>query len=221
MNRSYLATSYYAQWIPGAESPQNLEFAARAKEEFKKVLDQDPKDLTALQYLAAMAYSEVAPLPLDKKMAKYDEAAAWNHKVIDVDPNNKQAYYTLGVIAFWRFDPVLKLAELDQHMKSDDPGPFKDKKVKDKLKQDYGASLDQGIADLQKALDIDKDYDEAMVFQQLLMRQKAYLDEDRCALAGKDIEKAQALLDKAIGTKKANAAKARASSAGGIQQDSK
>src|ERR1700722_6845614 len=34
--RSYLATSYFAQWIPGAASPQNQEFAARAKEEFKK-----------------------------------------------------------------------------------------------------------------------------------------------------------------------------------------
>src|ERR1700678_4208995 len=36
--REYLAVSYFAQWIPGAESPQNLEFSARAKEEFGKVL---------------------------------------------------------------------------------------------------------------------------------------------------------------------------------------
>lgn len=219
VNRSYLATSYYAQWIPGAESAQNLEFASRAREEFRKVLQQDPKDLTALQYLASMAYSEGGPLPLEQKMAKYDEAAEWNHKVIEVDPNNKQAYYTLGVIAYWKFDPTLKLTELDQKMKPGDPGPFKDKKVRDKLKQDYGAAIDQGIADLQKALDIDKDYDEAMVFEQLLMRQKAYLDDDRAAY-DKDVEKAQDLLDKAIGTKKANAAKAAAAaSAGGIQQD--
>lgn len=221
VNRSYLATSYFAQWIPGAESPQNKEFAARAREEFKKVLDQDPKDLNALQYLSSMAYSEAQPLPQDQKLAKYDEAADWNRKVIEVDPNNKQAYYFLGVIAYYKWHPALMLAELDQHMKPDDPGPFKDKKVKDQLKSQYAASLDQGIQDLQKALDIDKDYADAMAFQQLLIRERAYLDEDRAAY-DKDVEKATELLNKAIETKKANAAKAASSSSsGGIVQDSK
>jgi tetratricopeptide (TPR) repeat protein len=221
VNRSYLATSYFAQWIPGAESPQNKEFAARAREEFKKVLDQDPKDLNALQYLSSMAYSEAQPLPQDQKLAKYDEAVDWNRKVIEVDPNNKQAYYFLGVIAYYKWHPALMLAELDQHMKPDDPGPFKDKKVKDQLKTQYAASLDEGIQDLQKALDIDKDYADAMAFQQLLIRERAYLDDDRAAY-DKDVEKATEILNKAIETKKANAAKAASSSSsGGIVQDSK
>jgi tetratricopeptide (TPR) repeat protein len=220
VNRSYLATAYFAQWIPGATSPQNEEFATRAREEFKKVLDQDPKDLTALQYLSSMAYSEAQPLPEDQKMAKYDEAAEWNRKVIDADPNNKQAYYTLGVIAYYKWHPALMLAELDQHMKPDDPGPFKDKKVKDKLKDQYSASLDQGIKDLQKALDIDKDYSDAMAFEQLLIRERAYLDDDRAAY-DKDVQTATDLLNKAIETKKANAAKANNTGAGGIVEDSK
>jgi tetratricopeptide (TPR) repeat protein len=218
VNRSYLATSYFAQWIPGAESPQNKEFAVRAREEFHKVLDQDPKDLTALQYLSSMAYSEAQPLPLEQKLAKFEEAAEWNRKVIEVDPNNKQAYYFLGVIAFYRYDPALRLAESELHMKTDDPGPLKDKKVKDKLKEEYGPSLDQGIANLQRALDIDKEYADAMAFQQLLIRERAYLDDDRAGY-DKDIEKATELLNKAIETKKNNAAKAASSSPGGITQD--
>lgn len=220
VNRSYLATAYFAQWIPGAVSPQNQEFAARAREEFKKVLDQDPKDLTALQYLSSMAYSEAEPLPQDQKLAKYDEAAEWNQKVIAVDPNNKQAYYTLGVIAYYKWHPALMLAELDQHMKPDDPGPFKDQKVKDKLKTEYMASLDQGITDLQKALAIDKDYSDAMAFEQLLIRERAYLDDTR-ADYDKDVETATQLLNKAIETKKANAAKANNTGPGGIVEDSK
>src|SRR5580698_6972068 len=56
--RLYLATSYFAQWIPGAESPENKEYAARAREEFNNVLAQNPHDLDALQYLGSMAYSE-------------------------------------------------------------------------------------------------------------------------------------------------------------------
>jgi tetratricopeptide (TPR) repeat protein len=217
VNRSYLATAYFAQWIPGAESPQNKEFAARAREEFAKVLDQDPKDLTALQYLSSMAYSEALPLPQDQKLIKFKEAAEWNHKVIEADSTNKQAYYYLGVIAYAEWHPALMLAELDQHMKPDDPGPFKDKKVRDKLREDYGASVDQGIADLQKALDIDKDYADAMAYQQLLIRERAYLDDDRAAY-DKDVQRAQELLTKAVETKKANAAKA-ATTSGGIVQD--
>ena len=29
------------QWIPGAESPENLQFAAKARDEFNKVLAKD------------------------------------------------------------------------------------------------------------------------------------------------------------------------------------
>ena len=217
--RSYLATAYFAQWIPGADSPQNKEMADHARSEFKKVLDQNPKDLTALQYLSSMAFNEAVPLPTDQKIAKFNEAADWNHKVLDADPSNKQAYYYLGVIAYDKWHPALGQAELDLHMKPDDPGPLKDKKVKEQLKTQYGAMLDQGIQDLQKALDIDKDYADAMAYQQLLIREKAYLDDDK-GQYDKDVEKANDLLQKALETKKANAAKA-ASTSGGIVQDTK
>ena len=50
--RVYLATSYLIQWIPGADSPENNDFATKAKAEFQKVLDQNPKDKTALAYMA-------------------------------------------------------------------------------------------------------------------------------------------------------------------------
>ena len=40
----YLATAYMSQWIPGAESPENDEMANKAKDEFMKVLDQDPNE---------------------------------------------------------------------------------------------------------------------------------------------------------------------------------
>src|ERR1700722_10385890 len=111
--RKYLATSYFIQWIPGAASPQNEEFASRAREEFGKVLERDPKDADALGYLGSMAYNEAPPLAREQKNAKYNEAADWNHKLIDVDPNNKQAYYFLGVIAYYKWHQALRTAELN------------------------------------------------------------------------------------------------------------
>lgn len=216
---SYLATAYYAQWIPGAESPENKEFASHAREEFKKVLDQNPKDTTALSYLGNMAYQEALPLPEDQKVVKFNEAADWFHKQLEVDPNNKQAYYYLGVIAYGKWHPQLALAELNAHMKSDDPGPIKDKKIKDQLQQDYGSIVEEGITDLKKAIDIDKDYADAMVYEQLLIREKAYLDSDRTEY-DQDVAKADQLRDLSMETKKRNDAKAaEAANAGGIVQD--
>jgi tetratricopeptide (TPR) repeat protein len=218
--REYLAVSYFAQWIPGAESPQNLEFAKQAREEFGKVLEVNPKDSDALSYLGSMAYSEALPLPPEQKVAKFNEAAEWNHKLIDVDPTNKQAYYTLGVIAYDKWHPALVLAELNLKMRPEDPGPLKDKKVKEELKKEWGPSLDEGIMDLQKALDIDKDYADAMAYMNLLIRERAFLVDDK-AEYDKEVNTANDWLQKTLDTKKANAAKAASSSSGGIVQDSK
>ena len=48
------------QWIPGAESPENLQFASKAKDEFLKVLEKDPNNTTALASLASLAYQRGA-----------------------------------------------------------------------------------------------------------------------------------------------------------------
>src|SRR5260370_39626060 len=40
--RLYLATAYMVQWIPGAESPENIEFANKAKPEVGRLLERDP-----------------------------------------------------------------------------------------------------------------------------------------------------------------------------------
>ena len=166
-----------------------------------------------------MAYSEAASMPPDQKIAKYNEAAEWNRKLIEADPNNKQAYYTLGVIVYNKWHPALMLAELNLKMKSDDPGPIKDKKVKEELRKEWSAQLDEGMADLQKALDIDKDYADAMVYMNLLIREKAYLVDDKGEY-DKEVATANDWLQKALDTKKANAAK-QATTSGGIVQDTK
>jgi tetratricopeptide (TPR) repeat protein len=159
-------------------------------------------------------------LPPEQKVAKFNEAAEWNHKLIDVDPTNKQAYYTLGVIAYDKWHPALVLAELNLKMRPEDPGPLKDKKVKEELKKEWGPSLDEGIMDLQKALDIDKDYADAMAYMNLLIRERAFLVDDK-AEYDKEVNTANDWLQKTLDTKKANAAKAASSSSGGIVQDSK
>jgi len=216
--RLYLATSYMSQWIPGAESPENLQFAQMAKDEFLKVLEKDDKNTTALASLASLSYNQASSLTGDKKVEKFDEAAKWYKKLIDVDPKNKEAYYSLGVIAWAKWYPALMTARAELRMKPEDPGPVKDKKVKEELKEKYSAMVDDGIGNMQKALDLDKEYDDAMAYMNLLIRERADLVDNPDDYK-KQIEVADSWVQKALDTKKLKAA--RTPTTGGIVQDTK
>jgi tetratricopeptide (TPR) repeat protein len=212
----YLATAYMMQWIPGAESPENQEFANKAQAEFMKVLDKDPNEKVSIASLASLAYNAAQSLPPDQKLMKLDEAAKWYHKLIDVDPKNKEAYYSLGVIAWAKWYPALMAARVNLRMKPEDPGPIKDKKVKEELRTQYSAIIEDGIQNLQKALDVDKEYDDAMAYMNLLLRERADLV-DNSDEYKKEIDVADSWVQKALDTKKIKAA--RAVPQGGIVQE--
>src|ERR1700722_15642364 len=57
-SRLYLATAYMSQYIPGADSPENVQMAKAAKDEFEEVLKHDPNDRIALASLANIAYQQ-------------------------------------------------------------------------------------------------------------------------------------------------------------------
>ena len=216
--RLYLATSYMSQWIPGADSPENLQFASMAKEEFNKVLEKEPNNTTALASLASIAFNQAAPLAPDKKAEKLDEAAKWNKRLIEADPKNKEAYYTLGGPIVWaKWYPALMTARAGLRMKPEDPGPIKDQKIKEELKEKYLPMVDEGIANLQKALDIDKEYDDAMAYMNLLIRERADLLDNPDDYK-KQIEIADGWVQKNLDTKKLKASRTPAT--GGIVQDS-
>jgi Tfp pilus assembly protein PilF len=216
--RLYLATSYMTQWIPGAESPENVEFANKAKDEFNKVLEKDGNNTVALASLASLSYNQASSLPLDKKLEKFDEAAKWNHRLIEADPKNKEAYYSLGVIAWAKWYPALMTARVNLHMRPEDPGPIKDKKVKEELRAQYLAIVDEGLQNLTKSLDIDKEYDDAMAYMNLLVREKADLL-DSPEEYKKQLDIADGWQQKALDTRKIK--NARQPTTGGIVQDTK
>jgi tetratricopeptide (TPR) repeat protein len=211
--RLYLATAYMSQWIPGAESPENTDMANKARDEFMKVLEKNSAEPTAIASLASISYNEASSLPPDKKLEKLDEAAKWYKRLIEVDPQNKEAYYSLGVIDWAKWYPNEMVAKANLHMKPEDPGPIKDKKVKEELKAQYSAIIDDGINNLNKALEIDPKYEDAMSYLNLLIREKADLldtpDEYK-----QQIQVADGWIQKALDTKKEKAAAAASHSNG-------
>jgi tetratricopeptide (TPR) repeat protein len=217
--RLYLATAYMTQYIPGAESPENLQLAKQAKEEFMKVLERDPNDKTALASLASLSYQQAQGMPdLEQKLKKLDEAKEWYLKLIAADPQNKEGFYSLAVIDWVKWYAAWMKSRADLGMKPEEPGPIKDKKVKADLKDQYSAVIEDGIKNLQKALDIDPNYDDAMAYMNLLIRERADLDETPEQYK-KDVETADGWVQKALDTKKMKAAKEAAKTAGGITPD--
>jgi tetratricopeptide (TPR) repeat protein len=217
MPRLYLATAYMSQYIPGAESPENVQLAKEAKEEFQKVLEKSPSDTTALASLASLSYQQAQGMPdLEQKIKKLDESKEWDLKLIAADPQNKEGFYSLAVIDWIKWYAAWTKARQDLGLKPEEPGPLKDKKVKADLQTQYSALIDDGIKNLQKALDIDPNYDDAMAYMNLLIREKADLD-DTPEQYKADTDTADKWVQKALDTKKMKAAKAAAAAAqGGI-----
>src|SRR6266404_556815 len=145
----YLATAYMSQYIPGAESPENVRMADSAYNEFQNVLKLDPKDELATASIASLYFNQ----------KKLEDAKEWNKKLIAINPQNKDAYYTLGVIAWTQWLVPDREARNKMNMKPEDPMPLKDKKIREELKAKYRPQLEEGVANMQKVLDIDKQDD--------------------------------------------------------------
>ena len=205
--RSYLATAYMQQYIPGAESPENMKMAQAAFDNFKKVLEIEPNN--------TLAIASIASLNLNQK--KWDEAQQWNEKMVAVDPKNADAYYSMGFIAWSRWYPIYGSARVNAGMKQEDPGPLKDKKVKEELKQKWGPVIDAGLAALDKALEINPEYDDAMSYENLLIRERADLADNKEEY-DKQIKIANDWIDKALATKKIKAERKNKSTGGIVAQ---
>lgn len=217
--RLYLATSYMSQWIPGADSPENRMLAKKAEDEFQKVLAEDPNSKLAIESIASMRYNSANALPvLEDKLKKMDEAKEWYGKLVTVDPTNSKARYSMGVIAWSKWYPNYKQAREKSLMKMEDPGPIKDKKLKEALKTDYGALVEEGIGHLTKAIEIDKEYDDAMAYLNLLIRERADLADTAEAYKA-DIATADSWVQKALEAKKIKAERLEKKSKGIVQDN--
>lgn len=201
----YLATAYMSQYIPGAESPENLAFAENAAKYFMEVLQDNPNNTVAIKSLASLAYQQSSGAPTtEEKLNRLDKAAEWYRKLVEVDPKEKEAYYSLGVIAWAKFYPQWMGTRNKLGMKPDEPGPFKDKKVREELRAKYWDLIEDGIQNLRKALEIDPEYDDAMAYLNLLHRERADLHAEAAAY-NKDIDEADMWINKTLETRKMKA----------------
>jgi tetratricopeptide (TPR) repeat protein len=172
--RLYLATAYASQYIPGAPSEQNMRLGTQAINEFKEVLEIDPNNMSAIDGIGSIIF-QMAGTPYDPK--KFEESKSYHQKHIDLRPTDPEPYYWIGVIDWtlaFRANGEARAAynkdHINKQVKDTDPLP---PAVRTDYTAKYSTLVDEGIADLQKAIQIRPDYDDAMAYLNLLYRRKA------------------------------------------------
>jgi TonB family protein len=204
--RMFLATSFFAQYVPGADSPENNALADKARSGFERVLSAEPDNKTAMQYLASIAYqTATSTADTEEKFRRLEEARSWYEKLAAIDPQNKEAWYSLGVIDWMKWYPKYKDALKQAAMTPDDAAPFSDSSLREDLKRSSGQVIEDGILNLRKALSIDSQYADAMAYMNLLVRERASLDDSEEQYK-RDIAIADDWVRQSMDAKKAEAA---------------
>jgi hypothetical protein len=85
--------------------------------------------------------------------------------------------------------------------------PLKDKKVCEMLREKNTANIQDGITNLEKALQLRPDYDDAMAYMNLMYRERADVQCDDPEARTADLKTADDWVDKTMATKKAKAEK--------------
>jgi tetratricopeptide (TPR) repeat protein len=191
----YLATAYAQQYIPGVDSPENLQNANAAIDQYKAVLEQDPKNVNSIKGIAYLYL----------QMKRFEDAKNYYRKAIDLDPNDPEAYYSVGVIDWTQaYQPRMEeRAKLG--LRPDEP--LKDKKLCAKLRDESGSVIQDGLDNLNKALQLRQDYDDAMAYVNLLYRERADRECDQPDQRAADLKTADEWVDKTMAAKKAKAEK--------------
>jgi tetratricopeptide (TPR) repeat protein len=172
--RLYLATAYASQYIPGAPSDENVKRGTAAIDEFKGVLEKDANNLSAIDGIGSILF-QMSGQPFNPQ--KFQESKTYHQKHIELKPTDPEPYYWIGVIDWtlaFRGNAEMRTEynkdHINKQVKESDPLPAA---VRTQFVDKYGQLVDEGIASLQKAIQLRPDYDDAMAYLNLLYRRKA------------------------------------------------
>ena len=174
-----LGLSALALYRPGDDSPKNVEYANTAIDAFEKYLAEYPDDEKIPEYLMSTYVNA----------KKFDEALAFIDRRIQEKPETAPALQQAKVTILTQAGRLDQAFQLANQLKGEEKAQALysigvsawDKVFHDPGTLDYesrGKLVDMGLDATKKALEIKKDYSEAMIYYGLLLRQKAALEMD-------------------------------------------
>ncbi len=192
----YLASTFAQQYIPGVKNAENNHFADAAISEYQAVLEVNPQSVESLKGIAS----------LDLQSKKFEEAKSFFRKALDVDANDPEAYYSIGVIA-WTQTYTKRMSLFEKlHLKPDQA--LINKPECWELLSANDAAVKNGMEMFTKALELRPDYDDAMAYMNLMYRERANIQCNDSSSYDSDLGAANHWVDLTLSTKKAKSAKA-------------
>jgi tetratricopeptide (TPR) repeat protein len=165
----YLALSYAQQFIPNFSTPENNAMAQMAIDTYESVLSKDPANTTAIAGLAAI-YQGLDDL---------EGARDYYLRQAEISPEDPVAQYSVGSIN-WNVvgnmapelvygpDAALPLSAEEEAMSEEELEAAQAAK-----REEMVALIEEGQQALDRALELDPDYEDAMTFKNLLYRMLA------------------------------------------------
>jgi TonB family protein len=190
--RLYLATAYASRYMPGVGSEENQQVGQAAIDEFKRVVNQDSGNTAALAGIANMCFN----------MKKMDEAKEWYKKLAQFDAENAEAHYSIGAIDWTQsYQPRMALkAKLGLAPDS----PFTGQAARDGLCRENSPKIEEGMAELNRAIELRPDYGDAMAYLNLMYREKADCESD-AGRRSEDLKQADEWIQRTLEIKKQKA----------------
>ena len=176
----HIGIAYMGMYTPGSKHPKDLEFSQKAIDNLKQYAQAYPEDNKTLEYLVSMylnterfddaiAFYQNEFLKRNPKDSKamnslamlyfkkgdFENGVKWLKKRLEVEGNNPEVYYLIGVQAW---DRSYNFPDLDPALR--------------------GQIVEEGLQALNKAVEMKPDYFEALSYINLLYREKAKMETD-------------------------------------------
>jgi tetratricopeptide (TPR) repeat protein len=196
--KAYRSYAYMNQFFPGSTDPENMKLAQQAIDGFEEVLEVDPNNMLAISSMASLYFN----------MKEFDKSEELHRKRIElamaqepVDPGAADSYYTIGVIKWTDSYQPRIAARTEMGMQATEPGPLKNAQKRQELAAEAIPTIESGIEALDGALKVNPDYADAMIYLNLLERERADFAETQQEY-DEHIAKANEWVDKALETKR-------------------
>ena len=153
----------FEEFQPADDSADNVALGEKARAAFEEVLAEDPRNKTALKYLASLDLRiATGTSDPDKKLAHLEAARTRFEDLASIDPDEKEAWYSLAMIDWYKWHPKWVEALERAKIQPEAPCYIPDEKIRRDLRESAGPFVQDGIAKLQRALQIDPQYADAL-----------------------------------------------------------
>ena len=158
----YLATAVASQFIPGAMSEKNIEVAHQAIAEFEKVLEVEPDNTNALRNIASIYFN----------ILEMDKAKETRRRLIEIDAENPEHYYSIGVINWTLTFEQRKAIRMQLGIINAPDRPLPRRYAR-ALAIENGELIEEAITALDKARELNPNDWQIVTYLNLIYREKA------------------------------------------------